>query len=111
VEALTGYRVYVHGEAVGIGMVAAARLAVLLDLLDETSCRRIEALVRRAGLPTAVPDGLGAAELVAAMTHDKKARAGRITFILPEAVGRVRIVPDVPAAALRRLWPAGAPTK
>ena len=108
VEALTGYRALVHGEAVGLGMVAAARLAVLLGMLDAAHSRRIEALVRRAGLPTEIPAGLGAEELWATMARDKKARAGRVTFILPEAIGRVRIVPEVPAAAFGRLWPGRA---
>ncbi|MBE0467723.1 MAG: 3-dehydroquinate synthase, partial [Candidatus Desulforudis sp.] len=103
VEALTDYRVYVHGEAVAIGMVAAARLAVTLGVLDPSAAERIENLVRRAGLPVELPAGLGAGEILACMARDKKARAGRVTFVLPEAVGRVRIHPDVPPGELRRL--------
>lgn len=103
VETLTDYRVYVHGEAVAIGMVAAARLAVRLGMLDKAVFDRIRHLVRRTGLPTAVPGGLSFEQILACMEHDKKARAGRITFVLPEAVGRVRISSDVPPEALRAI--------
>lgn len=107
VEALTDYRVYVHGEAVGIGMAAAARLAVRLGLLDEAAEHRIVSLVRRAGLPSAIPAALEFEQAWTSMERDKKARGGRITFVLPEAVGRVRICPGVAPEAVRGLFEAG----
>jgi len=91
VEALTGYREYTHGEAVGIGMVAAARLAGSLGLLDMTGCARIETLVRRAGLPSEVPGNFTPEELVECFYHDKKAVGGRLTFVLPCRIGKVKI--------------------
>jgi len=103
-EALTGYRVYVHGEAVAVGMVAAAKLSVLLGLLDEESYSRIEQLVRRAGLPADIPADLSFEAALTCMERDKKAQDGRITFVLPEAVGRVGFYPDPPADMLRRLF-------
>jgi 3-dehydroquinate synthase len=105
IESLTDYREYLHGEAISIGMVAAARLAVRLGMLDETAQGRIEHLVQRAGLPTALPPGLDFEAVLASLQRDKKARAGRITFILPEAVGRVRICPDIASSVLRPLFP------
>lgn len=103
-EALTGYRVYVHGEAVAVGMVAAAKLSVLIGLLDEDAYGRIEQLVRRAGLPADIPADLSFESVLASMERDKKARDGRITFVLPEAIGRVGFYPDVSAQVLRRLF-------
>jgi len=94
-EALTNYRVYHHGEAVAIGMAVAARLAVAMGLLAHDQAVRIIALIRRAGLPSEMPRELSVDELVKAMRLDKKARGGRHTFVLPEAIGSVRIVPRV----------------
>ncbi len=100
-EALTDYRVYHHGEAVAIGMVVAARLAVALGLLAGSCAVRITALLQRAGLPSRVPAQFSADELVKAMRLDKKARDGELTFVLPEAIGRVRLVPRVDAQLVK----------
>jgi len=95
VEALTGYGIYTHGEAVGIGMVTAARLAVALELLKVSDLGRIEALVRRAGLPLEVPKNLKPKDLVNSFYQDKKATGGRLTFILPLRIGEVLIEKDL----------------
>lgn len=89
VETLTGYGKYTHGEAVGIGMVAAARLAAARGLLPVTDLGRIENLVRRAGLPVEIPEEVAPEGLVESIRHDKKATGGRITFILPRRIGKV----------------------
>lgn len=95
IEAVTGYTRYTHGEAVGIGMAAAARLAAALGMLPESHRARIEALVRRAGLPAELPAGLAAGDLLECIYHDKKVTGGRLTFVLPERIGRVVIKKDV----------------
>jgi len=95
VEALTGYGTYTHGEAVGIGMVAAARLAVTLGLLKMSDLGRIETLIRRAGLPLEVPKNLTPKDLINSFHHDKKATGGRLTFILPLRIGEVLIEKDL----------------
>lgn len=104
VEALTGYTRYTHGEAVGIGMVAAARLAVALGMLTEPGRARIEALVRRAGLPTALPGDLATEGLLEYIYHDKKVTGGRLTFVLPEGIGRVMIEDDLDKDLLLELF-------
>lgn len=101
-EALTDYRVYHHGEAVAIGMAVAARLAVELGLLAGEDAARIVSLIRRAGLPTEVPERFSPGELIRAMRLDKKTRGGRLTLVLPEAIGRVRIASGIPEATVRR---------
>lgn len=98
VEQVSGYR-WLHGEAVGVGMVAAARLSAVLGVLDAASAREIEALIGRYGLPTRV-DGLDAEALYEAMFTDKKWQRGRSRFVLLEAIARPTIVKDVPAAAV-----------
>lgn len=105
VEALTGYTGYNHGEAVGIGMVCAARLAVRLGLLPRAEADRLAALIARAGLPTEVPGGLSAADLLESMRRDKKVLDGQLTFVLPVAPGRVEILRDVPEEAVREVLP------
>jgi 3-dehydroquinate synthase len=105
IEASAGYGEILHGEAVGLGMVAASELAARLSLCAAELPRRIRELVGAAGLPTSarLP---GDADLLAAMLHDKKVAAGRIRFVLPERLGCVRICDDVPPAALNSAWAA-----
>ncbi|TMA37145.1 MAG: 3-dehydroquinate synthase [Deltaproteobacteria bacterium] len=91
-EVLTEYRRLLHGEAVAIGMVAAARVSRALGLCDAATVERLERLVRRAGLPTAIPDDVTAPALALAMHTDKKTAAGRIRFVCVEAIGRTRLV-------------------
>ncbi len=88
VETLTEYRTFLHGEAVAIGMVAAARVSHALGICDEKVPARLSALLERAGLPTAIPDDLGPAAIAIAMQADKKSAGGRIRFVALEAIGR-----------------------
>ncbi|OPY57862.1 MAG: 3-dehydroquinate synthase [Pelotomaculum sp. PtaU1.Bin035] len=95
VEALTGYKKYTHGEAVGIGLVVAARLAESLGFLAAADCTRIESLVSRAGLPREIPENLTPKDIVGCFYHDKKTVGGRLTFILPGRIGKVDIIRDL----------------
>jgi 3-dehydroquinate synthase len=95
VEAATAYGRYLHGEAVAIGMSAAARIAVDLGYLAPEAAARQAALIARFGLPTTCP-GVSREALWAAMGRDKKAQSGRLTWILPRRIGAVEIVRDVP---------------
>ncbi|HEV7735141.1 MAG TPA: 3-dehydroquinate synthase [Candidatus Binatia bacterium] len=92
VEMLTEYRRLLHGEAVAIGMVAAARVSHGLGLCDASVVTRIEGVLRRAGLPTSIPDDLERPALALAMRSDKKSAGGKIRFVAVEAIGRVRLV-------------------
>jgi 3-dehydroquinate synthase len=95
IETLTGYERWLHGEAVGCGMVLAADLSHRVGLLGRDSLAPIEAAVHAAGLPTRI-DGLSAQAAVQSMRGDKKAEAGAIRFVLLERIGRAlqRTVPD-----------------
>ena len=98
-EAVTGYRRFSHGEAVGWGMIGAAAIAQDRGLLDASGFEAIAAAVDRIG-PRPHLDDLADQPLLAALALDKKARAGRVPFLLPHAVGRVRIHDDVKRAEI-----------
>jgi 3-dehydroquinate synthase len=77
-----------HGEAIAVGMIAAARLSLALSLCPASFLPRLERLLKRAGLPTSYPEGAGLFErVVRAMQMDKKFRDGRNVFVLPTGVG------------------------
>ena len=90
-----GYGTWLHGEAVGCGMVMAAELSAGLGLVDQGYVQRIRSIVERAGLPVLGPR-LGVPRYLELMRVDKKARAGEIRFVVIEAPGRasVRTAPD-----------------
>lgn len=104
-EAALEYRGLRHGEAISVGMVAAARIARGRGLLQESWARRLERLLERAGLPTRLPDRFSDEKMetvLEAMGHDKKILNGRLRFVLPERAGRVRIYDDVTEEEVRR---------
>jgi 3-dehydroquinate synthase len=101
-ESLTRYRRFLHGEAVGWGLIAAARLAAAIEWLDAREAARIEALVGAVGALPALPR-LASSHWFAAMRGDKKVRAGRLRFILPHRIGEVRSAENVPESVLRRV--------
>jgi 3-dehydroquinate synthase len=78
-----------HGEAVAIGMAAEARLAERLGLAERGTAERIERALQAYGLPLAVPGDASPDDLLAAMQHDKKVRAGVIQFALPTRIGEM----------------------
>jgi len=94
IEAGMGYGVWLHGEAVGCGMVMAAELSYRLGFIDAPSKERIVALVKAAGLPTVAPD-LGVARWLELMEVDKKNEGGEIKFILLKPLG-ASIITTVP---------------
>ena len=87
IETGLGFGTWLHGEAVGCGMVIAAELSLRLGLVDETRAKRVARLVERAGLPILAPD-LGIARYFELMRVDKKASAGEIRFVLLEGPAR-----------------------
>jgi len=100
VEALTAYGEYVHGEAVAIGMHAAARLAAGLGLCDAALVARQARLLEAAGLPTAFP-ALEFDAVLAAFGRDKKSRGATLRFVLPRRIGAVEIIENPDMTALR----------
>jgi 3-dehydroquinate synthase len=93
-EAATAYRRWTHGEAVSLGIVAAAHLAARLGLAPADVVARQERLLATLGLPTRA-DHVDTAGVLAAIARDKKARDGRVPFVLAPAIGSFRLVPEV----------------
>jgi len=99
-ESVTRYRRFLHGEAVGHGMRAAALLAEKMELLGGDDRKAIEEAVNRVGqLPRT--NNLALGDIISAMNHDKKAEAGLLAFILPVRIGQVVIRSDVPPRLVR----------
>ena len=99
-EAVTGYRRFLHGEAVGHGMRAAARVAEKFGILASEPRQAIdEAIMSVGSLPRT--DDLALSGIIAAMRHDKKATAGRIVMVLPLGIGDVVIRSDVPPRTIK----------
>jgi 3-dehydroquinate synthase len=101
-EAVTGYRRFRHGEAVGWGMLVAGEISARLGLLDAAELESLGGAVRLAGrLPRA--DDLDAETILRALRNDKKAVGGRVQWVLLEALGRARVVDgrEVPARVVR----------
>ena len=98
IEAGMGYGEWLHGEAVGCGMVMAADLSCRMGYIDENTKERIKALVAKTGLPTVAPD-LGVARWIELMQVDKKSIGGEIKFILLNPLGSP-IITTVPQAML-----------
>ncbi len=92
-EAWGHYKTWIHGEAVGLGMVHEASIAHYLGLCSKDIVERQGDLIKRVGLPSAIPKEMKFQELWQAMQHDKKVIKGDIYCVLPERIGEVRVVP------------------
>ncbi|HVT87992.1 MAG TPA: 3-dehydroquinate synthase [Tepidisphaeraceae bacterium] len=99
IETVSDYS-YAHGECVALGMAAACFAAVEIKLLDESSRKRICALIDKAGLPSRGLT-LDLDAVFNAMSYDKKVKSGKLRFVLPDRIGRVVIRDDVPAEVVR----------
>ncbi|HWP44510.1 MAG TPA: 3-dehydroquinate synthase, partial [Blastocatellia bacterium] len=99
-EAVTGYRRFLHGEAVGHGMRAASLIAARMRLLSAEDREAIEEAIRRVG-PLPEARNLALDGIISAMHHDKKAERGRVALVLPVEIGRVVIRSDAPARLIR----------
>ena len=96
-ESVTRYTRFLHGEAIGWGMMAATLIAVAQGRLGTGEAARILRLVARVGLLPELPR-IPAARLLDTLRADKKARGGRLRFVLPRRLGKVEVVADVPDA-------------
>jgi 3-dehydroquinate synthase len=99
-EAIGHYERWLHGEAVAIGMVLAARTSAALGRLAASDCARIERLLARAGLPTAAP-GVDPDELLEGMRGDKKADRAGLKLVLIRALGAAEVTRSPPTDTLR----------
>jgi 3-dehydroquinate synthase len=99
IESATAYREWLHGEAVGAGLVMAAAMSRECGLLPASEAERVRRLVERTGLPTRVAS-VTAAAVLDHMRIDKKVLGGRLRLVLLRAIGEAFLTADYPAAAL-----------
>jgi len=95
IETASGYSRIAHGEAVAMGMGMAADLAVRLEILSKADAMKQEALLESLSLPRRVA-GLKPADIVDAMSKDKKTRGGKLNFVLLSKIGSAKVVKDIP---------------
>jgi 3-dehydroquinate synthase len=101
VESATGYKQWLHGEAIGAGVLMAAAMSRECGLMAAEDVVRVEKLIGRAGLPTHI-DGVSPETAREYMRIDKKVQSGRIRLILLRKIGEAFITADYPEAALER---------
>ncbi len=105
VESLTGYSKINHGEAVAVGMVAAAKIAAAMDsslsLWDKTATERQQALIEKAQLPTRLPSDLDIDNILTALGSDKKVKEGKVRFVLPKTIGEAFVTDQVSSSIAR----------
>ena len=94
-EAWGRYKKWIHGEAVGLGMVQEASIAEYLGMCSRELVDRQNDLLKRVGLPCAIPKKMTFLDLWQTMQHDKKVVKGDIHCVLPQQIGKVQVVPLV----------------
>lgn len=101
IEAETEYIRFLHGEAIAWGMLAATRLAELMKLLDTSSADSIRRTICRYG-PLPAADNLDPDRLIARLASDKKTLHGDVHFVLPTAIGEVKVISGIETPLIRR---------
>jgi 3-dehydroquinate synthase len=91
-----------HGLAVSIGAICAARLAVRIGFVDEIFLQRQLRFHQTLGLPTEIPNSIDWQQTIELMRHDKKSEFGKLRFVLPTDIGSCRLVDDVDASLLEQ---------
>ncbi|MBI3306389.1 MAG: 3-dehydroquinate synthase [Candidatus Omnitrophica bacterium] len=103
-EQTLNYRKLMHGEAVAIGMVCAARLANRLKLFPFSETSRLVRVLENLHLPVSLSGlDLDRQDILSGMLHDKKKRAGKLRFVLPTKIGRVIIRENIPSKLLKEV--------
>ncbi len=94
-EAWGRYKKWIHGEAVGLGMVQEASIAQYLGVCSSEVVDRQDELIKRVGLPSSIPKKMTFSDMWSAMQHDKKVVKGNIYCVLPQRIGEVQVMPLV----------------
>ncbi len=94
IETGLGYGVCLHGEAVAIGMCLAAELSARLGWINQATVERITALIEKMALPSKIPEGLSAEQMLALMQVDKKVIAGKLRLVLLKDIGQCIITDE-----------------
>ncbi|WP_017297867.1 3-dehydroquinate synthase [Nodosilinea nodulosa] len=100
VESLMHYRGVNHGEAVAIGMVAAGKIATVLNYWTAAEETRQLRLLEKAALPTQIPPQLGAGDILDLLQGDKKVEDGQVRFVMPKGLGAALVTGDITRDAI-----------
>lgn len=95
IETFMGYGVWLHGEAVGVGMCMAAKLALMRNMITDDDFTKIKSLIKENKLPILKPENMTVQDFLSLMVHDKKNINGKIRFILPTKMGASSLFSDV----------------
>jgi len=101
VEAASNFQLK-HGQAVAIGMTAAAKISSRMEILDEVDVVNLERIIVKAGLPTEMPD-IDKEAVMQAMQHDKKVLQDRVRFVLLKSIGNAFISDEVDPALVEEV--------
>jgi len=104
IEAFMGYGEWLHGEAVAVGMVMAARVATQRGWITAEELDFSEKLIAQFDLPTVAPSNMKINDFLPFMKTDKKVKAGKMRFILPTALGKSAVVADVTEHELQQVF-------
>jgi 3-dehydroquinate synthase len=102
-EAATGYREFLHGEAVGVGIAKATAISLRHGFCDQKTLDRIRRLIEKAGLPSDLPKGVTKESLIQGMEVDKKSAGGKIKFVMCAGIGKTLFHSLSPAEVLAGL--------
>ena len=103
IETATEYKKYTHGEAVSLGMIAAARISEKLGFITQDLVKRLRELLKAVGLPVEM-EGVNEYKLWDVLYRDKKVRAGKLVFVLPRDIGNVFLTSEVPPGVIKEVF-------
>ncbi|MFT3868030.1 MAG: 3-dehydroquinate synthase [Nibricoccus sp.] len=104
IEQVTGYGTYLHGEAVAIGLAAAARLSAKLKFIGGSDVARVDQVVAAHALPVRLRESLPIPALMAAMARDKKVRGGMLRFVVMKKLGEAATQSGVDPSLVETVW-------
>jgi len=100
IENAKGYGVWLHGEAVALGMLMAADLSCRMQMISQADVQRVKGILAAAALPVERVDGVEAAQLRSLMSVDKKVMAGKLRLVLYRQLGEAEIFDSAPEALI-----------
>lgn len=104
IEQVTGYGTYLHGEAVAVGLAAAARLSAKLGLIGAGDVARVDRVLAAHALPVRLRAPLAIPALMAAMARDKKVRGGKLRFVVMRKLGEAATQSGIDQALVEDVW-------
>lgn len=102
IEAAGGFKIYTHGEAIALGMLAGCDISKKLKLITHEILSRIEGLIERVGLPTII-QMVSLRDIIQAHYHDKKFIGTKNKFVLIKGIGKIKLVENIPLELIKEV--------